>query len=434
MNLENIDPQAEALNQTLQSSNPVLYNLLSKRGRAIFFPKLGILSQAAEAKGKDINATIGIAKEDDGPPMVLDCISEHVSIPVSKSFPYAPSPGTPEIRKAWKAQMAEKNPSLNMNAVGQPVVTNALTHALSMAGYMFVDEGETIILPDLYWENYDLTFGIAYQNKVKTYTTFTEAGGFNVEGLKQSIEQSESKKIITILNFPNNPTGYSPTNEEALQLADILKTAAEKGKEIVVMLDDAYFGLFFESEIYKESLFAKLADAHENILAIKLDGPTKEDYVWGFRVGFLTFGNAKASPEAFQALEAKTAGAIRGTISNASHLSQSILAAAWQSESYAAQKQEKFKTFETRYKKIREILAAHPEFEKVFSVLPFNSGYFMCIRLKKGNGEEVRQCLLNNYSTGVIANGDIIRLAFSSTPTHSLEALFENVAKAGTEC
>jgi hypothetical protein len=33
-----------------------------------------------------------------------------------------------------------------------------------------------------------------------------------------------------------------------------------------------------------------LCDAHPNILAVKLDGPTKEDYVWGFRVGFLTFG------------------------------------------------------------------------------------------------------------------------------------------------
>ena len=33
-----------------------------------------------------------------------------------------------------------------------------------------------------------------------------------------------------------------------------------------------------------------LVDLHPNVLGIKLDGATKEDYVWGFRVGFITFG------------------------------------------------------------------------------------------------------------------------------------------------
>ncbi len=54
----------------------------------------------------------------------------------------------------------------------------------------------------------------------------------------------------------------------------------------------------------------------------------------------------------------------------------------------------------------------------------------MCIQLKKGNAEPVRQKLLSDYSTGVIAFGNIIRLAFSSTPTGQLEALFDNVYQA----
>jgi hypothetical protein len=44
--------QAEQLNKTIQSCDPAVYELLSKKGRAIFFPAKGILAQTAEAKGK----------------------------------------------------------------------------------------------------------------------------------------------------------------------------------------------------------------------------------------------------------------------------------------------------------------------------------------------------------------------------------------------
>jgi len=37
-------------------------------------------------------------------------------------------------------------------------------------------------------------------------------------------------------------------------------------------------------------LFGKLANAHPNLLAIKLDGATKELFVWGLRCGFITYG------------------------------------------------------------------------------------------------------------------------------------------------
>ena len=44
-----LDPQARALNEKIIAANPAVYDLLSQRGKAIFFPKLGILSQSAEA-------------------------------------------------------------------------------------------------------------------------------------------------------------------------------------------------------------------------------------------------------------------------------------------------------------------------------------------------------------------------------------------------
>ena len=56
---EQMDAQAAALNKTVEAANPAVLAMLSRRGRRIFFPKMGILAQGAEARGKAINATIG---------------------------------------------------------------------------------------------------------------------------------------------------------------------------------------------------------------------------------------------------------------------------------------------------------------------------------------------------------------------------------------
>ena len=102
---------------------------------------------------------------------------------------------------------------------------------------------------------------------------------------------------IFLLNFPNNPTGYSINSSEGGKIVEIIETTAKKGTQTIVILDDAYFGLFYEDEIMQESLFGHLINRQKNILGIKLDGPTKELFVWGFRVGFLTYGLGEGDEE-----------------------------------------------------------------------------------------------------------------------------------------
>jgi aspartate/methionine/tyrosine aminotransferase len=429
-----MNPQALDLNETIRTANSSVADLLSDRGKEIFFPKRGILSQSAEAKGSNINATIGTALEDDGSPMSLHALHSQLNLPDREAFSYAPSPGRPEIRKAWQSMMVRKNPGLAGKQTSLPVVTCALTHGLSMAGYLFVNEGDTVIVPDLYWENYDLIFKNAYGGSVVTFPTFTKENGFNVEGLRATLAEGAPGKRIVLLNFPNNPTGYTVTESEAGRIRNALVNAANAGNTILAIIDDAYFGLVFEKGIFKQSIFSLLADAHERILALKLDGPTKEDYVWGFRVGFATFGCARGGAALYGALEAKLGGAIRGNISNSSNLGQTLLLNAYANGAYEKEKAEKYDILKRRFEKIRAIFAAHPEYAARFTALPFNSGYFMCIRLVKGNADAVRKKLIESYSTGVISWGDdIIRIAFSSTPYDLLETLFGNVYKAAGE-
>ena len=159
-----------------------------------------------------------------------------------------------------------------------------------------------------------MLFGVRHQAQIALYPFFNAAGGFNVEALRQALAtRAGSWKTVLVLNFPNNPTGYSATESELDQIAAVLTEAAEEGRNLVVVTDDAYFGLFYGADVAHESLFARLAGAHERLLAVKVDGPTKEQFVWGFRMGMLTFGSRAfhSSESLYQALEKKTAGAIR---------------------------------------------------------------------------------------------------------------------------
>ncbi len=422
----NYNPLAESLNAELSANKCRVFNMLSQQGKAIFFPSKGILGQGAEAKGAEINATIGTALEDDGSPLTLPCVQSALNLPKS-SFLYSPSFGDPNLRAAWKEQIIRKNPSIQGKKFSSPVVTAALTHAISCAAYLFLDEGDEVILPDLYWDNYELVFENGKNAKLRTFNTFKN-GGFDTEALRNAL-QGNGKKVL-LLNFPNNPTGYTATEQEAEEIANILKETAEKGTPVVALLDDAYFGLVYEDGVYTESLFAKLADASENLLAVKLDGPTKEDYVWGFRVGFMSFAWKNASDAQLKAMEAKAAGVVRGNISNAPSISQKILLAAYQSENYLAEKQEKYNTLKKRYDCILEVFKNHPEYKETFEPMPFNSGYFMCIRPIGVEAETLRRKLIEDYSTGVIVLSGLVRLAFSSVPTEKIPLLFENIYQA----
>lgn len=423
-----MDQQAITLNDVIQKSHPAIFELLSNRGKGIFFPKLGILAQSAQAKGKEINATIGEAIEDNGHPMHLTELGQLVNLPDSAVFPYAPSFGKPDLRSTWKSFIYKKNPSLGDTAISMPIATNGITHGISISSYLFVEEGDSVIVPDLYWENYSLIFENNYLGKIDNFPLFVN-GGFNFEGLKQKMEQTPGK-IILVLNFPNNPSGYTPLVSEIDGIVELVSAQAAQGKKVVVLIDDAYFGLVYEKRVYTESIFTRLATLSENVLAVKLDGATKEDYVWGFRVGFITYGVKNGTAALYEALENKTAGAVRGNISNISHLSQSLLQKAYSSESYDQNKVEKYNILHSRYEKIKQVLE-NPKYNRYFSALPFNSGYFMCIELKDGlKAEEVRKILLEKYSTGVIVFGNLIRIAFSAVPEEKIAPLIENIHAA----
>jgi len=357
-----MNPIAEELNETIIDSNPFVFEMLSDMGKSLFFPK-GILTQSAEAKEKanKINATIGIAKEGSSV-LCLPSITKNVSrLSPDQYLPYAPSYGILELRKKWKRDLLKKNPGLENKHISLPVVTSGITHGVSCLSDLWVNKSDCIVLPDMMWGNYNMTFCVRNSGSIIHYKAFDDdLSKFNINSFRQIMEQQAAvcDKIITILNFPHNPSGYSASVAEADQIVEILFNIADAGTNIVAACDDAYFGLFYEDETLKESIFSKLTGLHERIVAIKLDGATKEDYVWGFRTGFITYGiKANGNPDnLYDALEKKTAGCIRGNISNASALSQAILLESMKDPDYDTYKKEKFELLKARAIQMKDVL------------------------------------------------------------------------------
>jgi aspartate/methionine/tyrosine aminotransferase len=201
-------PLASELNKILELENPHVFEMLSEFGKRIYFPK-GILSQSAEAKDKAtrFDATIGIARED-GKPMFLPSIMEHFpSLSPADALAYAPATGRTDLRAQWRDLLLAKNPSLADKKFSTPIVTSGVTHALSLVGDLFLDKGDMVLLPDKFWENYDLLYAARYQAQLATYPFFCEAGGFDVAALRRALATRLGKKTLVILNFPHGVFG-----------------------------------------------------------------------------------------------------------------------------------------------------------------------------------------------------------------------------------
>jgi aspartate/methionine/tyrosine aminotransferase len=427
-----MNPIAESLNRTLQDAGEPIYDMLSEVGKKLFFPK-GILTQGAEAKEKAhrMNATIGIATEASGI-MHLPSVMERIcDLAPENSITYAPSYGIPGLRQTWQQSLMLKNPSLAGRKISLPVVSSGITHGVSVFADLWLDADDVVLLPDKMWGNYNMIFTVRKGAKIETYPVFTEDMRYNLEAFEAAVKKQAAtrSKIIVLLNFPHNPSGYTLSRSEAERTAEILREAAAGGTNVVVALDDSYFGLFYEPETLKESMFALLAGKHPRLLAVKLDGATKENFVWGLRVGFITYGCAADGDvgSVYDVLEKKTAGCVRGSISNASHLSQSIVLASMQSDAFAAEKGKKFEIMRQRAQRVKDVLA-QPRFNDAWDVYPFNSGYFMCLRLKAVDAERLRVHLLEKYGIGLISIGSRdMRIAFSCLEQDQIPELFETV-------
>lgn len=420
-----ITPLAKELNDILGGTTAG--DLLSDVGSRLYFPK-GIIAQSGEAKklGKTANGTIGMTVIN-GTPVTLKSIQDQVPGLTSRELvAYAPTAGNPDLRALWKEAIIKKNPLLKDKAFSLPVLVPGLTAGISYLSDLFLDETKGLIAADPSWDNYVLIASARRNADFVQFPMFKD-GKFNIDGLVATMkEQAKKGSVRVLLNFPQNPSGYSPTADEAKRLVAEVKSLAENGTKVMVWCDDAYFGLAYEDDIEKQSLFAYLADLHPNVLAAKIDGPTKEDFAWGFRCGFITFASKGMTEAQYDALVKKLMGAIRSSVSCSSTPPQTLLLKAFQNPETEAQKAEYRKVLEKRYHLVKDFVKGHTS--KEITALPFNSGYFMSFATKTVDAEVLRQTLLNESGIGTISiDSRTLRVAFSSLEEDKIEIVYKAI-------
>ena len=421
-----INPLAKELNDTLAGS--VVDALMSDMGRRLYFPN-GIISQGGEA-AKDAhfaNGTIGMAVAQ-GTPIELDSYKKNMpSLTPRETVAYAKTAGNPDLRALWKEKIIEKNPSLKNKQFSLPILVPGLTAVLSYVSDLFVDVDKPLLAADPCWDNYELIVAARRGAEFHQFKCF-ENGKFNIADLEAKMKADAEKygSVRVILNFPQNPSGYSPTVSEAKEIVRIVREIAESGKKVLVLSDDAYFGLNYEDDIEPQSLFAYMADLHENVLAIKADGPTKEDFAWGFRAGFVTFASKGLSDAQYTALVTKFMAAIRSSVSCSSTPSQSLVMHALKDDAHNKQKIECRNMLKRRYALVRKFVNTHTS--KVLEPLPFNSGYFMSFHVSTGKAEEIRKALLKEKGIGIIQiDSHTLRVAFSSIDEDKIDSVYTSI-------
>lgn len=398
----------------LEAEYPAAARLLSPLGRRAELP-LGIPQQSAQAVGCERQATIGQITAGSGLPLTLPALSSHFAdLDPKATFLYAPTAGIRALREAWKERM-------NLPGTSLPVVTNGMSHGLSIVADLFSSPEHPIVLAQPYWDNYETIWQMRNGAELLDFPFFGADRRFNLAGMSDRLDSLRGPATL-LLNFPNNPTGYAPTHAEA---EAIVARIHAHPHPLAVLCDDAYAGLYFSDACYGKSLFGALAAGadRDRLLVCKVDGATKELVFFGGRVGFLTFSAEGAVGEA---LVEKASAVLRGTISSVNAPAQAAVLAALQDPNLVGQQEEVFGVLQRRYTALSAALVAEG-----VDALPFNSGCFAMVQLRPDQDpQDVRMRLIREQSTGVIAvpSANALRVAFCSIDEVDIPDLVRRVA------
>lgn len=410
---------AAAQMEVLRAEAPAAAALLSPLGRRAVLP-LGIPQQSAQAAGCERQATIGQITAGNGQPLALPAVASHyLGLDAKQALLYAPTGGILALREAWRAR-------INVPSASLPVVTTGMSHGVSLVADLFGCAEHPLVLATPYWDNYDTIWQMRTEAPMLRFPFFDEKGRFNLGAMGAQLDNLVGPATL-LLNFPNNPTGYAPTRDEA---AAIVARIYAHPHPLAVLCDDAYQGLYWGEDCFPGSLFGLIAAGADprRLVVCKVDGATKELVFFGGRVGFLTFAS---TAHAGQILADKATAVLRGTISSAPASSQAVVLAALRDPQLAAQQDEVQGILKRRYLALRRALDAGN-----VAYWPFNAGCFAMLRLRDDQpAGEMRLRLIREQSTGVIeaTGANALRVAFCSIDEVDIPDLVQRIARVVNE-
>jgi len=434
----------ETVNAALEAEAAALHRTLSPLGRRAVFPQ-GIPFQAAEARDKAFNGTIGQITDGHGGAVPLPSLAAGLSAlrpdgPLgsaarNRALLYSPVQGMNEVRELWRRRQRRDAPPGVPSSL--PLVVDGLTHALSLCADLFAGEGRPVVVPDPFWGIYRGTFEGRTGALLVPAPVYRD-GRFQPAALAAALaELPAAEPALAVVNFPSNPGGYSPTVAEREELVASLLAAADE-RPLMVLCDDAYAGLVYDDAVPRASLFWQLAGRHPQLTAVKIDGVTKELAFFGGRVGFLTFPFAPDSAPA-AALESKVKFLLRATVGSPVSVTQALVAQALASPTLEEEIEAVRRLLAERVAVLAEALAGCDP--ALLRPLPFNSGCFALVELPAaadgGAGldpETLRRHLLAHHDVGLVSvRPRYLRIAHCSVDAADLPELVRRLRRGAAE-
>ncbi len=390
--------------------------------------------EKAKELPKLINATVGTARNNDGSLLIFPTLLEEFGkLSGEQIFAYANIRGMPNFAKLWKEDTLASFPSDLIEKTDRlsslPLTSCGLTGGLTLAGEAFLDRDDPLLIPNFRWGNIDNVLLKNQQLKEVNYELLDKEGKLNFSDLTDKIktQDKEGKKFGIYLNFPNNPSGISPSFDQVRILQEAL---SEVTSPTIILLDDAYEGYVYESDAVNYSLFPHLVGLNENIMVVKMDGVSKRYCAYGARLGTVTLGfGYEVNEEEKVSIREVLAKITRSSVSNSPRGIQEAIINVLEDSSKHYKIQQERQTVQNilsnRLKNMKKL--AYEKETKLLFPVNYNSGFFSYFLLKNNmSANEVSKKLLDkglgtvpfeNKSSGL--NG--VRVAFCSIRDEDIE-------------
>ncbi|MBA2872786.1 aminotransferase [Anoxybacillus calidus] len=183
---------------------------------------------------------------------------------------YTHNAGFLELRKA-ACEFVQKKYGLTYDFEQEVIVTVGASQAIDIAFRTILEEGVEVILPGPVYPGYEPIIKMCGAKPV--YVDTRENGFRLTAGLIEPFINENTRCIV--LPYPSNPTGVTLSEQEILELVNLLKD-----KPIWILSD----------EIYSELVYA---GTHQSIAkwlrekTIVINGLSKSHSMTGWRIGFL---------------------------------------------------------------------------------------------------------------------------------------------------
>lgn len=366
----------------------------------------------------------------------------------SRVFPYAPVAGVPGFRDGWRRWIAGKaaggdfaGPDAWSERLTRPVATCGVSGALAAVGHLVLDPGDTVLVPAPRWDGYDTTLGTVVGARLES-VRLLDGGRWDVGAWTAAMGRAAATaaRVVVILNFPHNPTGFVPADGEYDAFAEaVIEIAERTGRAVVVVCDDAYEGFVWAGERPRWSIFYRLVDRHPDVLPVKCDGITKELLFWGGRLGAATAAfpaewSAGERAAAAMRWESAMSAVVRGMVSSASTPVQTLVGRLLEDPgALAASRRPILDSLAGRHAAVRAAL----ETDAVRAVLrpdPFHGGLFAFLHLRRGSAVAAAERLLERR-IGVVPFEDpsrdlnALRVTYATVPLPGIPGLVASAAE-----